>query len=78
MRLAIFWDHWDSGLILSQAEWIRNLPSPQMPLGSPLWLGSGPWPVNSMCHWTAKNEEKKKNVCTHLATKLNSFIMEMS
>ena len=61
MRLAASWDHWDMGLIPSPAQWVKDLALFQLSLRSRLWLGSDPWPGNSICHGAAKNGNNNNN-----------------
>ena len=49
------WALWDSGSIHSLAPWVKGPLLPQLQLRSQLWLGSDPWPRNSICCWAAKN-----------------------
>ena len=58
MRSVASWGHWDAGLIPGPVQWVKNLPLLQLWLGLQLQLGSDPWPGNSICHGTAKREEK--------------------
>ena len=39
------------------AQWVKNLALPQLWLRSKLWLGSDPWPKNSICSGVAKEEK---------------------
>ena len=60
-ELAASWEHWDAGLILDPAQWVKDLVLPQLQLTSQLQLQSDPWPGNSICLGAAKKEEKKKS-----------------
>ena len=51
-----------TGLIPGPAEWVKDLALLQLQHRSqlwPLWLGSDPWPGNSICHRVAKKESKQ-------------------
>ena len=54
-------EHWGTGLIPRPAQWVKDLASPQLWLRLQLWLGSDPWPGNSMCQGMAKKKKEKKS-----------------
>ena len=43
------WEHWDAGSIPGLAQWVKGLVQPQLQLKSQPWLGSDPWPGDSIC-----------------------------
>ena len=53
------WECWGTGSIPSLVQWVKDLALPQLWLRSQLWLGSDPWPRNSICHKVAKKRRKK-------------------
>ena len=52
----------DKGSVPGPAQWVKDLASLQLQLQlrSHLWLGSDPWPGNSIYHGAAKNHNKKR------------------
>ena len=57
---AAFLEPWDTGSIPGLAQWVKALAL--LPLCcSQLWLGSDPWPRNSVCCRAAKKKKKKVN-----------------
>ena len=44
----------------SPAPWVEDLALPQLQLRSKEWLGSDPWPRNSLYSGTAKKDKRKK------------------
>ena len=40
------------------AQWVKDQTLPQLQHRSQLWLGSDPWPRNSICCKVAKKEKK--------------------
>ena len=54
----MFLECWDTGSIPSPAQWVKDLVLSKLQCSSQLWLGSDPWPRNSICHGVAK-----KRVC---------------
>ena len=50
---------WVAGLMPCLALWVKDL---VLPLRLQLQLRSDPCPRNSVCHWVAKNEGKKKYI----------------
>ena len=64
--LAVPLECWDAGSIFSPAQCVKDLALLQLwlklklRLRSQLWLGSDPWPRNSICLGTAKKKKKKK------------------
>ena len=50
----------DAGFISGLAQ-CKDLVLPQLWCRSQLWFRSDPWPWNSMCHGSAKEEKKKKS-----------------
>ena len=62
--LAASWEHWDAGFFPSQAQWVKDVATPQLQPRWQLQLRSDPWPENSICCRAAKKKEKKKKkVC---------------
>ena len=60
MELASL-EHWDTGLIPSQAQYVKDLALPQQ-----LWLSFDPWPGNFHMLMGGKNKKKnhqKKEYC---------------
>ena len=57
--LAAFLEHWDAGSIPGPAQWVKALVLLQLWRSLHLWLGSDPWPGNSICHGAAKKKKKK-------------------
>ena len=47
-------------MLPSSAQWLKHLVLPQLQGRSQLWLSSGAWPRNSICHQTAKKAKSKK------------------
>ena len=45
--------------VRSLAQWVKDPALPKLRLKLWLWLGSDPWPGNSMCGGVAKNEKKR-------------------
>ena len=60
MGLVASWECWDAGLIPGLTQRVKDPALPLLRLRVQLWLGSDPWPGNSICHGTAKKEKKKK------------------
>lgn len=58
MGLAASRQHWDAGLILSPAQWIKDLALPRLWHRMQLWLRSDPCPQNSICSRAAKRYKK--------------------
>ena len=54
------WEPWDAVSIPSPTQCVKDLAWPQLQLRSQLWLRSGPWHRNSICHRAAKKEKKKE------------------
>ena len=57
--LAVSWDLWDLGSSPWLAEWAKDPVLSQPWLGLRLWLGSDPWPGNSICLGVAKKKRKE-------------------
>ena len=53
---------WYTGSIPVPAQWVKDPALPQLQCRWQLWLGSDPWPGNSICCGVAKKEKKDKNV----------------
>ena len=53
-------EHWDKGLIPSQAQWVKDLVLLHLWHRWKLRPGSDPWPKNSQCYGVAKKRKKKK------------------
>ena len=53
-------EHWDTGSIPGLAWWVKILALLKLWHRLQLWLGSDPWPRNSLCCGVAKRGEKKK------------------
>jgi len=53
----------DKGLIPGPAQWVKDPMLPYQQHRSQLWLGSDPWPRNSICLQDSekRNETKKAN-----------------
>ena len=70
------WERWDSGLIPSPAEWVKDLVLSQLWLRSRLWLRSDPWPGNSNAMGRPK-KKKRELLCMspskHMYTSLSSI-----
>ena len=45
---------------LAPAHWVKILALRQLQCRSKLWLGSNPWPRNSICCGAVKKKKKKK------------------
>ena len=60
MGSVVSWECWDTGLIPGPAQQIKGLALPQLQVRSELWLGTDPWPGDSICHRAAKKEKQKK------------------
>ena len=56
--LVVSWEHWDTGLIPSLAQWIKDPGLLQLQLRLQLWLRSDPWPKNYTCCRVTKKEKK--------------------
>ena len=56
----VSWECWDAGSIPSLTQWVQDLALPQLQLRSQLWIGSNPWPRNSICCGAAKKEKRRK------------------
>ena len=54
---------WNTGLILSPAQWVKDPAWPQLQHRSQFQLGSDPWPRNSVCHGVAKKKKRKEKKC---------------
>ena len=67
-------ERWDAGLILGPKYWVKDPALLQLQLRSQLWVGSDPWPGNSICCGAAKREnnlkilKKKRNALITLGT----------
>ena len=72
-RSAASSERWDSGLIPSPAQWVKDPALPHLLLRLWLWLGSDPRPGSSMCHGAARNGEN-----THTHTKWNYFFLQIN
>ena len=60
MGSAVSLEHWDTVLIPSLAQWIKDPALLQQWHRLQLQLGSDPWPGNSICYRVSKKEKKKK------------------
>ena len=58
---AASWEHWDAGLILGQAQWVKDSGCHSCSLGLQLQLGSDPWPGNSICLEVPPRQKKKSS-----------------
>ena len=55
---AASWECWDAGLIPSCTQRLKDLALLKLRLCLHLWLGSYPWPRNSICSRMAKKKKK--------------------
>ena len=58
MGLTASWEHQNAGLTTSLVQWVKDLALLQLWLRLQQWLGSDPWPGNSICHGEAEKEKK--------------------
>ena len=62
MGSVVSCEHWDTGLIPSLVQWVKDPALPELWLRSQLQLRSDPWPRNSIYRWMAKKIEKKNPI----------------
>ena len=60
MGLVASWERWDAGSIPNLELWVRDPTLPQLWFRLQLWLGSDPWPGNSIYHGAAKKKKTLK------------------
>ena len=58
--LVASWECWNVGSTLGLSQWVKDLVLPQLQFQWQLWLGSDPWPRNSICCGPKKRREEKK------------------
>ena len=68
------WEHWNAGLIPGPAQRVKDLVLLELRLSSQLWLGSDPWPRNSMCHGAAKKKKTSKTKLELLKSSYSNLI----
>ena len=56
---SVSWERREAGSLQAQAQRVKDPALPQLQLRSQLWLGSDPWPGNSICPGADEKGGKK-------------------